>query len=48
VDAHGVSPSGINNRNWRSTFVLPDGEINWTNFWKMTLQRLRRKSPLAI
>jgi hypothetical protein len=27
---------------------VPDAEINWSNLWKMTLQRRRGKSPLAI
>jgi hypothetical protein len=27
---------------------VPDAEINWTNFGKMTLRRGRGKSPLVI
>jgi hypothetical protein len=38
----------VNSRSWRSAIAVPDAEINWSNFWKMTLQRRRGKSPLAI
>jgi hypothetical protein len=38
----------INNRIWRGDIAVPDAEISWTNFLKMTSQRDRGKSPLAI
>jgi hypothetical protein len=38
----------INARSWRSAITVPDPEIDWTIFWKVTFQRWRGKSPLAI
>jgi hypothetical protein len=38
----------MNNRSWHSTIAVPDAEFYRPNFWKMALQRRRRKSPLAI
>jgi len=38
----------INNRIRHTEVAAPDAEINRTNFWKMTLQRRRGKSPLAM
>ena len=38
----------INTRNWRSPIAVPEPEIDWTILWRVTLQRRRGKSPLAI
>jgi hypothetical protein len=38
----------INDRNRRGDIAVPDAEIKWTNFRKMTLRRRQGKSPLAI